>query len=174
MEKSTESFTYKIESTKAAEKQDDLPGGENAETKTPKERLDYLYEANANRKPLILAVDDSPDILAAVAAVLGDEYKVFKLPKPAMLENVLKQVTPDLFLLDYQMPELNGFELISIIRGYEKYKTTPIIFLTSEDTMDHIAAAIGLGASDYIVKPFNKDILREKVSKHIKEPLRKR
>jgi len=129
--------------------------------------IKLLDEEKAGQKLLVLAVDDSPAVLESVAAVLGGEYSVFKLPKPTMLENVLKQVTPDLFLLDYQMPELNGFELIPIIRNYAEYKETPIIFLTSEGTVNNITAAVSLGACDFIVKPFNPDQLKEKVKKHI-------
>jgi CheY-like chemotaxis protein len=129
--------------------------------------LRALDDEEANRKLLVLTVDDSPAILEAVSAVLSDEYKVFKLPKPAMLENVLKQVNPELFLLDYQMPEMSGFDLIPIIRGFEEHKETPIIFLTAEGTMDNLTAAIGLGVCDFIVKPFKPDHLREKVAKHI-------
>ena len=129
--------------------------------------LKAFDEKKAGEKPLILAVDDSPAILEAVAAVLSNEYTIFKLPKPTMLENVLKQVNPDLFLLDYQMPDLNGFELIPIIRKIKEHKDTPIIFLTSEGTVDNITAAVGLGACDFIVKPFNPEQLREKVAKHI-------
>ena len=129
--------------------------------------LGALDEKEAGEKLLVLTVDDSPAILEAVAAVLSSKYKVFKLPKPTMLVNVLKQMKPNLILLDYQMPELNGFELVPIIRGMEEHKDTPIIFLTSEGTVDNITAAVGLGACDFIVKPFNPDQLREKVAKHI-------
>jgi len=129
--------------------------------------IEELEKQTAGRKRLVLAVDDSPAILEAVSSVLGGEYEVFKLPKPAMLKDVLKQVNPDLFLLDYLMPDLNGFELIPIIRSFTGHIKTPIIFLTSEGTLDNITAAIGLGACDFIVKPFNPDQLREKVAKHI-------
>ena len=129
--------------------------------------IEELDEKKSDHELVVLTVDDSPAILEAVSAVLSNEYKVFKLPKPTMLENVLKQVTPDLFLLDYQMPELNGFDLIPIIRGFEEHKDTPIIFLTSEGTVDNITAAVGLGACDFIVKPFVPDQLREKIAKHI-------
>jgi CheY-like chemotaxis protein len=126
-----------------------------------------LDEKETDHKLMVLAVDDSPAILESVSAVLNSQYSVYKLPKPMMLESVLKQVKPHLFLLDYQMPERNGFELIPIIRGYIEHKFTPIIFLTSEGTMDNITAAVGLGACDFIVKPFNPDQLKEKVAKHI-------
>ncbi|MCL2602848.1 MAG: response regulator [Defluviitaleaceae bacterium] len=127
-----------------------------------------VKEIIANAKPLILAVDDSPAILEAVAAVLNETYKVFKLPKPMMLEKILTQMTPQLFLLDYHMPERNGFECITIIRSTEGCYDTPIIFLTSEGTIDNVSAAVALGACDFIVKPFNPEQLKEKVAKHIK------
>ena len=121
----------------------------------------------ADYKPLILAVDDSPDILAAVASVLSGRYRVFKLPKPTMLKAVLQQVTPELFLLDYQMPELSGFDCVPIIRGIKGHEVTPIIFLTSEGTVDNISTAIALGACDFVVKPFNPDALRKKIAKYL-------
>jgi CheY-like chemotaxis protein len=127
--------------------------------------LDDDYEAN--RRQLILAVDDSPVILNTISSILADTYKVFVLPKPLMLEKVLQKLRPDLFLLDYQMPELNGFELVPIIRNFEEHKKTPIIFLTSLGTVSNISTALTLGACDFMVKPFQADILREKIAKHI-------
>jgi PleD family two-component response regulator len=129
--------------------------------------IEALDAGEASRKLLVMAVDDSPAILEAVAAVLNVDYRVFKLPKPDMLETVLKQVEPELFLLDYHMPGLSGFELIPIIRTLPKHKDTPIIFLTSEGTIDNVTAAIALGACDFIVKPFHPDQLLEKVARHI-------
>jgi len=129
--------------------------------------LAAMDEEETNRKPLVLTVDDSPAILEAVAAVLSSEYRVFKLPKPGMLEEVLKKVTPALFLLDYHMPELSGFELIPIIRNLQEHRDTPIIFLTSEGTIDNVTAAIALGACDFIVKPFLPEQLREKIARHL-------
>ena len=134
---------------------------------SPKELIQFLDNEEANRKMMVLAVDDSPAILTAVETVLSKTYKVFKLPKPEMLESILAQVTPDLFLLDYRMPVLSGFDLIPIIRSFEKHKDTPIIFLTSERSVDHVSAAMTLGACDFIVKPFQADMLCQKVAKHI-------
>ena len=118
--------------------------------------------------PVILAVDDSPVILKSVWSILKDEYKVLTLPKPTEITKILDKQTPDLFLLDYMMPELNGFDLIPIIRNYSKHKDTPIIFLTSEGSIDNVTSALALGASDYIVKPFKPETLRDKVGKQIR------
>jgi PleD family two-component response regulator len=132
-----------------------------------KEYIDYLDKNDANRKVVILALDDSPDILKAIYYILKDEYKVISLPKPLMLEDMLKHITPELFLLDYNMPELNGFDLIPIIRGYDEHKDTPIVFLTAESTIDRKAAAVMLGACDFLQKPLYADELRKKIAKYI-------
>jgi len=123
-------------------------------------------EAIKNDKPVVLAVDDSPDILKTVHAILRDLYKVYTLPKPEKLQDILREIKPVLFLLDYKMPTLSGLDLIPIIRGFPEHKDTPIIFLTSEGTIDHLTAVIGLGACDFIVKPFKVDVLLEKIAKH--------
>jgi CheY-like chemotaxis protein len=129
--------------------------------------LKLLEHEEATRKMRILAIDDAPVILKTISSILNDEYKVYGMTNPAMLEKFLRQVTPELFLLDYKMPELSGFDLVPIIRGFEEHKDTPIIFLTSMGTIDHVSAAFALGACDFIVKPFQGNILREKIAKYI-------
>jgi len=115
----------------------------------------------------ILAVDDSPVILSAISSVLSGEYKVYTLVKPADLKKVLQRISPDLFLLDYKMPGVTGFDLVPVIRSFGVHKDTPIIFLTSEGTIDNVTAAIALGACDFVVKPFAPDVLRERIAKYI-------
>ena len=134
---------------------------------TLKNVLSMLEQIEATRKLRILAVDDAPVILKTIVSVLNDEYKVYTLANPAHLENFLQQITPELFLLDYKMPSLSGFDLIPVIRNFKEHKDTPIIFLTSLGTTDYVSAALALGACDYIVKPINGKILREKTAKHI-------
>jgi two-component system chemotaxis response regulator CheY len=84
-----------------------------------------------------------------------------------MLVELLKKIIPDLFLLDYNMPVLNGFDLIPIIRKFPGHEETPIVFLTSEGTIDHVTAARHFGACDYIIKPIDKKVLREKIAMHL-------
>jgi DNA-binding response OmpR family regulator len=119
-------------------------------------------------RPRILAVDDMTTMLRAIKHALGDKYKVYMLSKPAELKEYLGKVKPDLFLLDYNMPLVNGFDLIPVIREFPEHKDTPIIFLTSEGTVDHLTAAMHMGASDFIVKPFNTKSLRDKIATFIK------
>lgn len=132
-----------------------------------KKILELLDHEEATRKMRILAVDDAPVMLKIITSVLSDDYKVYGMTNPTMVEKFLQQITPELFLLDYMMPERNGFDLVPIIRSFEEHRNTPIIFLTSLGTIDHISAAVALGACDFVVKPFQAEILREKIAKHI-------
>ena len=132
-----------------------------------KEYIANLAIDDEKRKMVVLAVDDSPVILKSVSSVLSGEYKVYTLLKPAMLASILNQITPELFLLDCKMPDINGIDLIPMIRSTEGHKDTPIIFLTSESTVDNLTAAMTMGACDFIVKPFNPDALRAKIAKWI-------
>jgi len=131
------------------------------------EYLKQLDNEEAARKLRILVIDDSSVVLKIVSSVLSDQYQVFTLAKPKMLEKFLEQVEPELFLLDYKMPELSGFDLVPIIRSFKEHKDTPIMILTSEGTADNLSAAVMLGARDFIVKPVRPEILREKIANNI-------
>ena len=140
---------------------------ENYGKQTLKKIMSLLDFEEANRKMRILVVDDAPVIIKTTSSVLSNDYKVYGMTDPTKLEEFLKQITPELFLLDYKMPNRSGFELVPIIRSFEEHKDTPIIFLTSLGTADHVSAAFALGACDFIVKPFQGNIVREKIAKHI-------
>ena len=117
-------------------------------------------------KPVVLVVDDSPVVLKSVSSYLSDDYKVYILAKSYLLKKMLSQIKPDLFLLDYNMPVLNGFDLVPIIRGFAEHRDTPIIFLTSEGTIDNVSSAVKLGACDFISKPVQPSTLRERIAKY--------
>jgi len=126
-------------------------------------------EKRAKRIPIILAVDDSLSTLKSINTLLCNDYKVCTLPKPEHIKELLKSLTPDLFLLDCNMPVLSGFDLIPIIRNIPQHHETPIIFLTSEGTMDNVYVALENGACDFLVKPIDENILRNKLALHLKD-----
>jgi len=119
-------------------------------------------------KPRILAVDDMVSSLKAIKTALHNNYKVHTISRPENVIDFLSLKKPDLILLDFLMPILNGFDLIPMIREIPAHKDTPIIMLTSEGTATQIKEAIALGASDFIVKPFKENELNEKVAKHLR------
>ena len=132
------------------------------------ECIEYQFnpEKREANKPIILAVDDNPSILKSVNYLLNDKYRVYTLPNPEKLKDLLKMITPDLFLLDCKMP-IHGFDLVPIIRDRQAHRETPIIFLTSEGTIDNLSVAMHLGACDFIVKPIDEEVLREKIALNV-------
>ena len=152
--------------SQSAETNDDDPYGTSLKDwLKPAQSVSTEKEA-ADRKPVILVVDDSPVVLKSVSSYLNDDYKVYILAKSYLLKKMLSQIKPDLFLLDYNMPVLNGFDLIPIIRGFAEHKDTPIIFLTSEGTIDNVSSAVKLGACDFISKPVQPSTFRERIAKY--------
>jgi DNA-binding response OmpR family regulator len=124
-------------------------------------------EEEKSDKPCILAVDDFSVMLRTIHETLKDKYKVYTLSKPEKLKAILQDVKPDLFLLDYNMPQVNGFDLVPVIRSFPEHQETPIIFLTAEGTTEQVTTAIQLGACDFIVKPFDVKSLREKIETYL-------
>ena len=124
--------------------------------------------AGNDNKPSVLVVDDVPSTLKAIEFAINANYKVYTLSNPENVMDFLKEKKPDLILLDYLMPVLNGFDLIVMIKAISEFKDIPIIMLTSEGTLPQLNEAMSLGASDFIVKPFKTNELNEKIDKHIK------
>jgi signal transduction histidine kinase/DNA-binding response OmpR family regulator len=113
----------------------------------------------------ILLVDDNPNNLLALEAIL--EHLGHNLVKALSGKEALKFILKQefaLILLDVQMPDMDGFETASLIRGIEKTRHTPIIFITAIH-QDEIYTSKGylVGAIDYLIKPINREILLAKV-----------
>jgi len=70
---------------------------------------------------------------------------------------------PDFALLDWNMPEMNGFELLVALRADPRYLDLPVVMVTTETEMAQIARALECGANEYVMKPFTPDILRDKL-----------
>jgi two-component system chemotaxis response regulator CheY len=73
-----------------------------------------------------------------------------------------------LFLVDWNMPKLDGFQLVKSIRAIPRYAATPIIMITSEAAKYNVVEAISAGVTNYVVKPIKGDILWQKIGKYVK------
>jgi serine phosphatase RsbU (regulator of sigma subunit)/CheY-like chemotaxis protein/anti-sigma regulatory factor (Ser/Thr protein kinase) len=122
--------------------------------------------AQVDDTPSVLLVDDRPENLLALAAVLEPLH--VRLFSADSGEEALKALLEEDFavvLLDVQMPGMDGFETAGYIRGRERSRTTPIIFLTAVSTdVAQVAKGYEAGAVDYVLKPFEPNMLRSKVS----------
>jgi PleD family two-component response regulator len=116
---------------------------------------------------VVLAVDDRPEILSSVSVALREHYRVFGAPSGKVALDILEQNPIDLFILDIDMPEMDGFELARAIRSHRKYSDTTIVFLTGNASRDNILRATRLGASDFIVKPVRNIALLAKIRNYM-------
>ncbi|CAN1644623.1 OmpR Response regulators consisting of a CheY-like receiver domain and a winged-helix DNA-binding domain [Candidatus Nanopelagicaceae bacterium] len=122
----------------------------------------------------ILVVDDNEDIRNLLSLVLQKEgYEVFLAPNGSEALEIIKNNRLDLILLDVMMPELSGLEVLSNIRGNKnnKISSIPVMMITAASTVSDIDAAIEIGASSYIIKPFRNENLIGKVSAIFQEEL---
>ncbi|KAF0142570.1 MAG: DNA-binding response regulator [Stygiobacter sp.] len=114
----------------------------------------------------ILIVDDERDILELLKYNLTrNGYSVFTAENGKVALEKLS-LNPDLIILDVMMPIMDGFEVCSKIKSFEKYKNTPIIFLTAKTSEADEIKGLSLGANDFIQKPIaiNKIIARVKAN----------
>ena len=109
----------------------------------------------------IMVVDDEQEILRLLKRILESEgYDVALAPNGGSALVLLEEHRPDLVILDIKMPGLNGFEVLRILR--ERYDT-PVIMLTAVREVTSVRDAIGVGADDYVTKPFNKAVLLARI-----------
>ncbi len=122
--------------------------------------------AKAEKKK-ILAIDDMPDVLNTVKSVLKDRYTVYGVANHMAALKFLTSNSADLILLDIEMPDMNGFALLSVIRKIEAYQKTPVLFLTGSVSVENIKKAVDAGGNDFIRKPVDVGILLAKIQSHI-------
>lgn len=121
-----------------------------------------------NGKLKVLAVDDNSISLATIEQELKDEYEVIPLNSGVRALQYLKKEKPDLILLDIQMELKNGIETLKEIREMKECKDIPVIMLTSMRDKEMVFDSIKLGVEDYVIKPFNKQDLRDRVDRVLK------
>ncbi len=115
--------------------------------------------------PRALVVDDSRAIRMIVCRTLRElGYETGEAGDGREALNVLERSGPvDLVLADWNMPEMDGLQLLQAIRRHPAYKEIPVIMVTTEAELEQMAAALESGASEYIMKPFTKEILLDKL-----------
>lgn len=105
----------------------------------------------------ILIVDDA----RAIRKIVGDMLREmgFEVMEACDGVDALKQLheseLPDACMIDWNMPNMNGIELIKAIRAQEKFRDLPLMMVTSETEMDSVSTAFLAGANEYVMKPFS-------------------
>lgn len=123
---------------------------------------------NAQPRYTIACIDDSPTVLQSISAFLKDErVSVIMINDPVKALMQVVRSNPDLILLDVGMPNLDGYELCSLLRRHPSSKRTPIVMVTGHTGFIDRARAKLVGASGYLTKPFTQSGLVNAVSRFL-------
>ncbi|MDR2528768.1 MAG: response regulator [Synergistaceae bacterium] len=118
-------------------------------------------------RPMIMIVDDDVTNLKAAKNSLVDFYEVFTVPSAEKMFDLLQRNTPKLILLDINMPGMDGYEALKLLKANSATSAIPVIFLTAIHSLESELDGVSLGAADYISKPFLPQLLRRKVELHL-------
>lgn len=112
-----------------------------------------------------LVVDDS----RAIRRIIGDMMRklAFEVHEAAngleALEKLKEIDQPDVLLVDWNMPEMNGIEFITAVRAQTQFAHVPIMMVTTETEMERMSQAFEAGANEYVMKPFDKETIADKL-----------
>jgi putative two-component system response regulator len=116
---------------------------------------------------IIFAVDDSDTNLSMAEKALEDQYDVMTMPSAAKMFRPLEKITPDLILLDIEMPEMSGFEALQLLKANEQWADIPVMFLTGRTDAVVEVHGFELGAVDFVAKPFSAPVLQNRIKTHL-------
>lgn len=113
-----------------------------------------------------LIVDDSRATRTIIRKMLSDVgFEIFEAADGLEALKCLKEIDPpDVLLVDWNMPEMNGYDLICAVRRDPQYDKVPLMMVTSETELGQMAKALDAGANEYVMKPFTKEVITEKLA----------
>ncbi|SIS49208.1 Two component regulator propeller [Zobellia uliginosa] len=138
--------------------------------------IDEGMSKTRSKLPVLLVVDDNPDIRTFISKVLGKTYTVYKAENGKKGLEVAKKVMPNIVICDIVMPVMDGIEFSRILKSQPETSHIPIIILTAKSSQESELQSLELGVDEYLRKPFDFELLKLKLSNIIKrrETLRKR
>ena len=129
-----------------------------------------IDSAEAKERQQILIVDDSQINCEILAEILKDEYRILEAANGEECIDLLKQYGTGiaLLLLDINMPVMDGFEVLALMNRKHWIEDIPVIMISSEDSASYVRRAYEMGASDYISRPFDVQVVHQRVANTIK------
>ena len=115
----------------------------------------------------IIVVDDNLTNRTVCKNILKDYYEVYPAPSAAKMFELMGRISPDMILLDVDMPDMNGYEAARILKNNNDFKETPFIFLSANRDEQSEMQGLNLGALDYIFKPFVSTLLIRRIETHL-------
>ena len=112
----------------------------------------------------VFIIDDDDDIRSSLSRALGKRgYTVETFASARHFLNEYDHNKLGCVILDYGMPEMNGLEFVRAVRGNPTYRTLPLMMVTTETESSQMGKALAAGANEYVMKPFTKDVIQEKL-----------
>ena len=121
----------------------------------------------SNTRSKIIMVDDNMTTLDHGRNLLRTFYEVYPATSVAKMFEILEKAIPDLILLDVEMPEMNGYDAIKILKSDDRFKDITVVFLSSMDDEASERKGLDLGAADYIFKPFSAPLLLKRIENQL-------
>ena len=110
-----------------------------------------------------LVVDDSSVIRKVAKRILeGMEFQILEAEDGQQALDACQRMLPDAILLDWNMPKVDGYEFLRMLRRLPQGDRPKVVFCTTENDVAHIARALHAGANEYIMKPFDREIVEAK------------
>ena len=120
----------------------------------------------------ILVVDDSMIMRNIIKNILAEknlgDAEILEAPDGKIAFDILDHNKIDLLFVDWNMPQLNGLELVKILRMMDKYRNLPIVMVTAEAAKYNVMEAIKEGVTDYVVKPVTGMMILKKIEGYLK------
>ena len=126
----------------------------------------YSLTMGASEQPCLLLVDDDPTSLRLAAGILDDDYSLVIATRGHDALDLAAQ-EPELILLDHHLPDIDGLEVCRRLKADPASADIPVIFVTGNQDPVLEAAGLGVGAVDFVTKPYSAAVLRARVRTHI-------
>lgn len=134
-----------------------------------------LPDGKTESKRKVLIVDDDITSLRVLQSVLKGIYDTAPARSGEQALTYLQRFTPDIILLDIDMPVMNGYEVMGRLRADPRWKDIPVIFLTGREGVESEVRGLSMGAVDYMQKPINEELVLARLNTHLElEMYRKR
>ncbi|MCL2188051.1 MAG: response regulator [Defluviitaleaceae bacterium] len=116
---------------------------------------------------IVFIVDDNETNRVTAKNALEGIYKTYAMPSAGKMFEMLEKIKPDLILLDIEMPGMDGYDALMLLKLEDAHKDIPVILLTAKNTKDSVLQGVDSGAASYIIKPFEPSLLVERIAQYV-------
>ncbi|WP_289659969.1 hybrid sensor histidine kinase/response regulator transcription factor [Flavobacterium panacagri] len=131
-----------------------------------------LVTEEIREKPVGLIVEDDPELRNFILSILKEDYTIYTAENGEEGHVKAEELSPDFIISDIMMPEMDGIEMLKIIRNNFAISHVPVILLSAKTAIESKLAGMEYGADDYITKPFNVSFLKARVKNVLEQRIR--